>query len=144
MELLHSPSSTTFTEHVTTPTKIDTCQQIFRFSISTITNKFSEPEEENRFDFGLTLVAPASRLLKRSSSTTLVMSNMMIPDRMERRTPSGKGLIVFIFSLAPSLSHSLTGMVPSTVETGGKSRNWGFRSSKRLRFACVNISSFGF
>lgn len=43
-----------------------------------------------------TLDAAASRLLKISSSTTLVMSKRMIPERTELRTDSGKDLMVAI------------------------------------------------
>lgn len=43
-----------------------------------------------------TFVAPASRLLKTSSSTTLVRSKRIIPERTELRTASGRGLMLLI------------------------------------------------
>lgn len=44
----------------------------------------------------ITLVAPASKLLKTSSSTTLVKSNNIIPERIVLRTASGNRLILSI------------------------------------------------
>lgn len=50
----------------------------------------------------LTFVALASRLLKTSSSTTLVMSKRMMPERTELRTASGKGLMLLIHKIQAS------------------------------------------
>lgn len=50
----------------------------------------------------LTFVALASRLLKTSSSTTLVMSKRMMPERTELRTASGKGLMLLIHNIQAS------------------------------------------
>lgn len=92
---LYSPSSTTLTEHVTTPTKIET----WKWRRQSADFQIQKNLTGRGFDFLWTLVAPASRLLETSSSTTLAMSNMIIPERMEWRTPSGNGLIVFISEL---------------------------------------------
>lgn len=93
---LYSPSSTTFTEKLITPTKIDTWKSKFKQILQTLGLIWFWRKRRKEGLILQTLVARASRLLYTSSSTTLVMSNMIIPERMEWRTPSGKDLIVFI------------------------------------------------